>query len=388
MTEQEIRRAFSAQRLPGGTKEAIQSRLETALGQPLRELSVRVGTRRRVWPRVLRAAGGLVLTVGVGLFLLWPLIRPTGEQSNGPVPVIGTEQTATGVEQPVIGAEQPVIGVEQTAPAAEPEPEAAAPSGDFNPEELTACVRAQPGGGAGTYTYELYDLGGKYVCSLGPYTEPLTVNMLKPGGRLVVIGGSAGPSRGTQWRCYYDPADGTLSEAYFNVLYESEELILCGGLDRLSVCEPLTGQLLCELTDFSEPFAPTADSPFLSAETDDNGVITVFYLAGEDFHTVNEKYIRASAGNDGDSHPILVPWQPVDLASAANPGTGAGTSSNKEEDDGSAWANDLIRRDFANDPMHRFFGRDLPWLDDADDPEPPIDDEEEEPDKAGATETD
>lgn len=162
-------------------------------------------------------------------------------------------------------------------------------------EALAECVRARPSGGDGTYTYDLFDFGQNRVQSVGPFSTPLSVYPLTDVyGHLIVLRGSAGPERSAQWSVYYDPIGGVLSESFCNVLMETPEMILCGELDGVGIYEPMSGELFNRITDFSEPLAPTADSPFLSAEISASGLLVVRYLAGEDYHEVSDRYAMTS----------------------------------------------------------------------------------------------
>ena len=174
-------------------------------------------------------------------------------------------------------------------------------------ETLAACVRELPGGGAGTYSYELYDLDGNYVTGFGPYAEPLRFHRV---GAWIVICGGDGPSRATTWRVYYDPASGALSQPYANVLWENEGMALCGGLDRVTVYMTMSGEVWGEITAFSEPLAPTADSPFLSASWE-GAVFSVRYLAGDDYHEAADLYTAvASSFSSADQ----ITFRPVERA--------------------------------------------------------------------------
>lgn len=160
-------------------------------------------------------------------------------------------------------------------------------------EALANCVLARPSGGDGTYTYDLYDLAGHFVQSIGPYAKPLNSeplsHLMRP---LIALRGSAGPSRGTTWSLYFDPTCGALSGQYFNVLLEAAS-IYCGEGKSVRIYDPISGELLGEITRFSEPFAPTADSPFLSAAFNEHSELVITYLAGEDYHEVTDRYWRA-----------------------------------------------------------------------------------------------
>ena len=162
-------------------------------------------------------------------------------------------------------------------------------------DALAECVRARPSGGDGTYTYDLFDFGQNRVRSVGPFSTPLSVYPLTDVyGHLIVLCGSGGPERSAQWRVYFDPASGTLSEAYDNVLLENSSVVWCGEVDSVRICAPISGELLGVITDFSESLAPTADSPFLSAEISASGLLVVRYLAGEDYHEVSDRYAMTS----------------------------------------------------------------------------------------------
>ncbi len=164
-------------------------------------------------------------------------------------------------------------------------------------EALAGCVRARPSGGDGTYSYDLFDLEGNYVGDLGTYTVPLSIHTMDEllSVPLIAICGYSGPSRAAHWRVYLDPSSGMLSEAYSNVLLEDRNgIIFCGELDRVCIFNPMSGTLRGEITEFSEPLAPTADSPFLSAEVEQDGTLVVRYLAGEDYHTATDRYQMAA----------------------------------------------------------------------------------------------
>ena len=175
-------------------------------------------------------------------------------------------------------------------------------------ETLAACVRALPGGGAGTYSYELYDLDGNYVTGLGPYAKSLSFHRV---GTWIVVCGSDGPSRATTWRVYYDPASGALSQPYGNVLWENEGMALCGGLDRVTAYKTMSGEVWGEITAFSEPLAPTADSPFLSASWEGT-VFSVRYLAGDDYHEAADLFYITVASSASSADQIT--FRPVERA--------------------------------------------------------------------------
>ena len=117
------------------------------------------------------------------------------------------------------------------------------------------------------------------------------------------------------------------------MIYESDELILCGGFDRVSVVEPLSGRVLCELTEFSEPFAPVAKSPFYSAE-EENGRFTVFYYAGGDYHTASDRYIKTYVLNDDGILQLKLIYR-------GNLGEGAKTGTEAASDDPGGPGTDL-----------------------------------------------
>ncbi len=320
MTEQEIRRAFDAGRLPGGTAKAIQGRLEAELGKPLSELTVRIERRRRVWPQLLRAAAVLLLLVGVGTFLLWPLLRRPVEQITTAEPLDAAEPAETA--EP-LDAEEPA--------------ETAEPSDEVSPLKWSDCIQMQYLGDAGhnrygetfgNYSYELYDLDGEYVGNFGVYIW-LKIYVLEPGNRLIVISGADGDRLTDKWRCYYDPADGTLSEKYYHVLYESDEMILCGEYDRVAAREPLSGRLLCELTEFSEPFSPVRYSPFFSVR-EENGIFTVVYYA-TGFRLVGDRFVMSRSADDGSLRLDLIHRQ--DLTGSA----GSGAEALPDEGENEEW---------------------------------------------------
>lgn len=178
-------------------------------------------------------------------------------------------------------------------------------------EALAACVRARPSGGDGTYTYDLYDPEGNYVQSLGPYDYPLTIYRPDPmlHALRVAFSGSGGPERSAQWRVYFEPASGTLSKPYYNVLTEEWSIAYCGEADRVCIYEPIRGELLGEITAFSEPLASTADSPFLSASYNAGYGLAVTYLAGDDAHTATDCFVLTSVISGDSMHYLIVPWE-------------------------------------------------------------------------------
>jgi hypothetical protein len=178
-------------------------------------------------------------------------------------------------------------------------------------EALAGCVRGRPSGGDGTYSYDLFDLEGNYVQGVGPYGDPLEIGFTDSLFRmLIVLRGSAGPERSAKWSVYYDPIGGVLSEAYDNVLMETPEMILCGELDSVRIFAPISGELLGTIAAFSEPLAPTADSPFLSAGYTEDGTLSVTYLAGEDYREVTDRYELTSTSSQWYEFTLLPAPEP------------------------------------------------------------------------------
>lgn len=137
------------------------------------------------------------------------------------------------------------------------------------------------------YTLRILDGEGKTLREDGPMTKAPVVAEAAPG--LWSVSSSAGPDLTLRWTYFYSPARGQISEIFYGVLDARGDLVILAGNRALTVRGIFAEEPWWDLSDFSQPLADTATTPFRSAAfTDDGKTLEVTYLSGEDFHQVTE----------------------------------------------------------------------------------------------------
>ena len=100
---------------------------------------------------------------------------------------------------------------------------------------------------------------------------------------------SAGPDISLRWTYYYDFSSGQISEAFYGVFDEQDRMLVRAEQTGLQVRGLFFPEPDWLLTDFSQPLAETASTPFRNAAFVEEGkALKVSYLSGEDFHEVTE----------------------------------------------------------------------------------------------------
>ena len=137
------------------------------------------------------------------------------------------------------------------------------------------------------YTLRIKDGEGNTLREDGPMTKRPVVTEAEPG--LWSVSSSAGPDITLRWTYFYAPSRKLISESFYGVLDAREDLVILAGNQELMVRGIFSEEPWWDLTDFSQPLADTATTPFRSAEFAEEGrAVKVSYLAGEDFHEVAE----------------------------------------------------------------------------------------------------
>ena len=133
----------------------------------------------------------------------------------------------------------------------------------------------------------LLDASGRTLREEGPMAKEPQIREEEPGLWSVTHG--AGPDITLQWTYFYDFTSGQISEAFYGVFDEQDRLLVRAeqtGLQVRSLFFPEPDWLL---TDFSQPLADVAATPFRSAAFVEEGkALKVTYLSGEDFREVTE----------------------------------------------------------------------------------------------------
>lgn len=137
------------------------------------------------------------------------------------------------------------------------------------------------------YTLRIKDYEGNTIREDGPMTKRPVVTEEEPG--LWSVSSSAGPDVTLRWTYFYSPSRKLISESFYGVLDAREELVILAGNQALTVRGIFDQELWWDLTDFSQPLAEVAATPFRSAAFSEDGKsLEVAYLSGEDFHEVTE----------------------------------------------------------------------------------------------------
>ena len=137
------------------------------------------------------------------------------------------------------------------------------------------------------YTLRLKDAEGKTLREDGPMTKRPVVTEVEPG--LWSVSSSAGPDISLRWTYFYSPSRNLISESFYGVLAAREDLVILAGNQALTVRGMFSEKPWWDLTDFSQPLADTAATPFRSAAfAEDGKSLAVTYLSGEDLRQVTE----------------------------------------------------------------------------------------------------
>jgi hypothetical protein len=137
------------------------------------------------------------------------------------------------------------------------------------------------------YTLRVKDCEGNTVREDGPMTKRPVVTEAAPG--LWSVSSSAGPDITLRWTYFYSPSRGLISESFYGVLDAREDLVILAGNQALTVRGIFSEEPWWDLTDFSQPLAEAAATPFRSAAFAEEGkALELTYLSGEDFHEVTE----------------------------------------------------------------------------------------------------
>lgn len=137
------------------------------------------------------------------------------------------------------------------------------------------------------YTLRLLDGSGRSVREEGPMDKEPILREEEPGLWSVTHG--TGPDLTLRWTYFYDLATGQVSEAFYGVLDEQDRMLIRAEQTGLQVRGLFFSEPDWLLTDFSQPLAETAATPFRSAAfAEDGKSLRVTYLSGEDFHEVTE----------------------------------------------------------------------------------------------------
>ena len=137
------------------------------------------------------------------------------------------------------------------------------------------------------YTLRIRDGEGKTVREDGPMTRRPVVTEEEPG--LWSVSSSAGPDISLRWTYFYSPSRGQISEIFYGVLDVREDLVILAGNQALTVRGIFSEEPWWDLSDFSQPLASVATTPFRSAAfAEDGKSLALRYLSGEDFHEVTE----------------------------------------------------------------------------------------------------
>ena len=136
-------------------------------------------------------------------------------------------------------------------------------------------------------TLRLLDGSGRSVREEGPMDKEPILREEEPGLWSVTHG--TGPDLTLRWTYFYDLATGQVSEAFYGVLDEQDRMLIRAEQTGLQVRGLFFSEPDWLLTDFSQPLAETAATPFRSAAfAEDGKSLRVTYLSGEDFHEVTE----------------------------------------------------------------------------------------------------
>lgn len=137
------------------------------------------------------------------------------------------------------------------------------------------------------FTLRLLDAAGRTVREEGPMAKEPQVREEEPG--LWSVTHSAGPDITLQWTYFYDFSSGQISEAFYGVFDEQDRMLVRAEQTGLQVRGLFFPEPDLLLTDFSQPLAETAATPFRNAAFVEEGrALKVTYLSGEDFHEVTE----------------------------------------------------------------------------------------------------
>ena len=137
------------------------------------------------------------------------------------------------------------------------------------------------------YTLRLKDAEGKTVREDGPMSRRPMITEEEAG--LWSVSLHAGPDITTRWTYFYAPSEELISETFYGVFDVWERLLVQADGQALMVRGIFSDEPTWELTDFSQPPALTATTPFRNAAfTEEGKALKVVYLSGEDFHEVSE----------------------------------------------------------------------------------------------------
>ena len=133
----------------------------------------------------------------------------------------------------------------------------------------------------------LLDASGRTLREEGPMAKEPQVREEEPG--LWSVTHSAGPDISLQWTYFYDFSSGQISEAFYGVFDEQNRMLVRAEQTGLQVRGLFFPEPDWLLTDFSQPLAETASTPFRNAAFVEEGqALKVTYLSGEDFREVTE----------------------------------------------------------------------------------------------------
>ncbi len=156
---------------------------------------------------------------------------------------------------------------------------------EIEKKEFFKITRSESG-----YFYCIYDKKHNIVKSDGPLIKKPNIKLTDD--YLVQFTLQTGTGRATQWGYFYDTENDIFSPFFTSIYDQNNGMVIYGEPNKLIVRDIFDEKMYYkEISAFSRPLSNTADSIIDAKFIENNSIIKISYLTGDDFELVTENII-------------------------------------------------------------------------------------------------